>query len=131
MSLTTDIPAFLLAQPMIAALVETHIYPTHIDEGEVFPCLVFFVVSDVPLECHDGPSRLSFAHVQFSCFAKRYADARALRDALKALLESFTGPLAPGGTQIGNARWMSDHDSFESSTRVYHVICELELQYAF
>ena len=131
MSLTTDLPAYLLAQSSISAIVGTDIYPVHADQGEVYPCLVFMVISDVPLESHDGPSGLSFAHIQFSCFAKQYADARSLRDALKLLLEGFKGTLTPGTASVSNVRYLSDHDTFEPLTRVFHTIVEMEIEYSF
>lgn len=72
----------------VAALVSDRIYPSVAKEGATFPMLVYTLVSAVPSNTLDGDDGLDNALVQVDAIAETFTAAKALADAVRALMTS-------------------------------------------
>ena len=76
----------------------------------------------------DGDSGFRNSRIQFSCYARTYADSKRLAHAVWALLEGIHATLADG-TQIDVAVVSIESDSFAEEPFVYHTPLEIEFYY--
>lgn len=84
----TAIRSVLQAQPAIAAIVGSNIYPVLLPEDSQLPALTFQIVGSTSyqgLTTH-GMQRL---RVQIDCWAKTYLSAVTLRDAISTSLDGY------------------------------------------
>ena len=102
MSLRTALVYALNANAPLAALVGAQIYPGVVPEDGLLPAVTWQIIS-IP---RDNPRSLGGrngtppARVQLSAVSKLLADCDAIASALRAGLDAFTGPLAPGFTVV-------------------------------
>lgn len=89
--------AFLSADAGISAVVGTRIYPLRVPEDATLPALAYHKISGPSEHSKDGDMNLNHPRFQFTCWADKYADAKAGRTAVVAALNGF----ANGGTMGG------------------------------
>jgi hypothetical protein len=112
----------LTGQSSIAALVGTNVFPVVFPQGfDSFPALTYHVVG-----MHEDPTfqtaGMNRYRVQFDCWALTYAAASALRSALVASLNGFTG--AVNGVNIQNARVLQPIDFYEHEALQFRLAVE-------
>lgn len=91
-SVGEKVRAVLIADPGVSALVNARIFPSKLPQPVTYPAVRYFVPSDVPVNSLGGfTSGLRNARVQVDAYAKKYADAQALADAIVGALGSLTG----------------------------------------
>lgn len=74
--------AFLKSISALTALVGDRIHPVKLPQAGAFPAVVYTVISGVRNYNQDGQTDLVPYLVQIDCFADRYADCVAMRDAI-------------------------------------------------
>lgn len=118
---------YLLAQPDIAAIVGDGAYPLFIPQGREPPCLVYQQVDASRQVTYDGTNGLVGASLQVDCLAVRYADARALADAVRDALTDYSGDMA--GTTVRNCFIVADQDLSDIEPGFFRVSLNFDLWY--
>lgn len=98
MDIEEHIFARLSGDAALAALVGAKVYPVICPPGTAAPYVIFQKVGTDPATVHDGAGELAHDLYQFSCVGATYAQARAVRAALKAALDGVA--LASGDIPI-------------------------------
>ena len=83
--------AKLLADPGIAALVGTRIYPGVRPQAGPLPAIVFNLISATPSYSDDGEDGIAEKRVQIDCWGVTYTDAKKTARAVTAALSAFGG----------------------------------------
>jgi hypothetical protein len=82
--------------PSITALVGGSIHHGSLRKGYTLPAIRMSAVTSTPIVTNSGTSDLLFQRWQFDAFASNYLDSHRLRDAIRALLDDYSGTLAEG-----------------------------------
>jgi hypothetical protein len=134
--LEAGLTSLLLANTTIAGLIGTRLYPviitleTFLDPNtETPPSISYRVISTVELQTNDGPVGCVKARIEYNCFAHDYADAKNLAEAVRNVINGFTGTLADG-TVVSNAWRDNSTDGFDPDSRSYRVQADYFLIYA-
>ena len=113
--------AYLSTTSAITSLLGTQsaesIFPMRAPEGAALPFLVFHKVSGHSVHSKDGDMNLSYPHFQITCWAKEYADTKAVDAAVRAALNAYTGPTLEGVAVaqiiVEDERDLSDPETLE------------------
>ena len=89
-------------------------------DDEAFPCVVVTLISSIADYSCDGATGYVKARLQVDVFAPRYADAVALNESLRSMLDSYTGTF-PDGTFVANITRDNTTDQFEPAGRLYRI----------
>lgn len=80
-------------------IVDGRIFDTHLEQNPVFPAISFTRISTPRQLSHSGPVQSVEARFQIDCWAHTPPEARALADAVRALLHGYRGTVdLPGPT---------------------------------
>lgn len=92
--------AYLATQPAITSLLGTQsaesIFPKRAPEGAALPMIVYRKISGRSLHSKDGDMNLAYPTFQITCWAKEYAEAKAVLAAVRTALNAYTGPTLEG-----------------------------------
>jgi len=102
----TDFRALLINDPAIAALVSTRIYPSTYAQGATSPAVRYMRIGGAPGMHLRGSDGLDQALMQVDARAGTDASANAVRDAIVAKLNSFSG--VQGATKFQLIELQSD-----------------------
>ena len=86
MTLEEAIHTYLAAQTGVTDLVSTRIYQGKRPQGSDLPAVTYKVPDDSDVDYQIGATGLSEAHVSLDCWAADPGGAKALRDAVRAVL---------------------------------------------
>jgi hypothetical protein len=106
--------------------VGQRVYPVLMAEGSELPAIIYNRTSGASLNALDGPAGLFSGHIEISCHAILYADARALAEAVKVLLNGYHGILSDG-TVVGGMFCHDVRDMFDDPTRTYR--CDVDFEF--
>jgi len=125
MSVEAAINAILLADPGVAAVVASRIYPVVMPEDPTLPAITYQRI-DGPRETSlDLDSSLAHPRIQVSAWGNAYADVKNAADAVREALNGFSGTIA--GFTIQGIVIESDNDLYDPQTRTYHVATDFEV----
>lgn len=111
----------LAADPTVAGLVSTRIYPVLWPDKPVFPLITYQRISTVTQSVLSGSLSMTTVRMQFDAWSNiSYSDVKAIAAALNASLESFQGIL-PDGTAVDNIVLDSSTDYYDSPSLSYRV----------
>ena len=109
--------AFLTANTGISALVGARIYPLKIPEGATLPALVYHKINGPSEHSKDGDMSLNHPRFQLTCWATKYADAKAVRTAVATALNGFVNGSTMGGAVVVDQIIVdNDADLFDPQT---------------
>lgn len=108
-----------ILQPLLEPLAPGGAWPMVVAQGTAAPYIVFQRIGSDVLNIVDGPPPLDNAHIQIDVYARAYAAAVDISDAIDAALQAA----AQAGT-FGCYAIVSPRDLFESDTRLYRVLME-------
>lgn len=91
---------FLSTNAGLEALIGQRIYPLRIPENATLPALAYQKVSGPSEHSKDGDMSLNHPRFQLTCWADKYADAKAVRTAVMAALQSFANGGSFGGGPV-------------------------------
>jgi len=126
----------------LEAITANRIFPVTLPENIAaaaytggFPAMTYQVVGGTgqPGLKTSGPQRW---RVQFDCYgvgtatASGYSAAKGVREALRLLLNGFSGAL-PDGSVVESILWIQPIDYFESAARQYRCACEFYVNFNF
>lgn len=86
----------LLADPSVAGIVGTRIYPKELPQTATLPALSYHVVFARGTYSYTGPSTLVRARVQMDAWANTYAQAVSLTEAVRRALVPFSNETVQG-----------------------------------
>lgn len=112
----------LLADSGITGLIGERLYYVKAPQDVTSPYVVFFKASAPREYSHDGASELARPRFQFSCFAETYYQAKQIAEAIRSVIEAFSGVMGgAGGVEIGHCFCINESDIYEENTRLFHV----------
>ena len=97
--------ATLAGDAAVSALVGTRIYPLMIPqqvytESTKQPCIVYTLEGRSRQVRYSGTDTLVRGNLAIDCYARTYAAAQALADAVRALLEDYSGTMTGNGSPV-------------------------------
>lgn len=117
--------ALAIADPTVSGLIGNRFYPFNLPEmsGDalpVTPAVTYRLVSTTDLNTLKGPVGCVQVRIQLDSWGATYTDARALTDALRTLLNGYTGTL-PNGVVVQNIWRDSEESGFDEYVRLPYV----------
>ena len=112
----------LLAVDGVTDLIAQRLYYVKAPQNVTKPYVVFFKASGPREYSHDGASNLARPRFQFSCFATTYYVAKQIAEAIRAVIEAFSGTMGgAGGVEVGSCFCINESDIYEDNTQLFHV----------
>lgn len=103
--------AAFLSDASITALVGTRAFAVMTTQHPATPYLFWQRIATVPQDSHDATAQLVENTVQVTCVGSSYADAAAVRAAVKAVME--------GNHAAGPATWSNEQDIFSNDANLF------------
>jgi hypothetical protein len=132
MAVEFGIYQLLRDNPLVSSYVGGRIFGGRAPAGATEPLIVFQTPVTQDLGYHaQGASGLRMARLQFDSYAKKYADTIKVKDAVRSVLQSFSGNL-PDGTPVNGCIVVRDMDfPFEPGNSGYSFrrLLEIDVQY--
>jgi len=112
----------LLADSGITALIGERLHYVKAPQDVAKPYVVLLKASGPREYSHDGASELARPRFQFSCFATTYYQAKQIAEAIRSVIEAFSGTMGgDGGVEVGSCFYINESDIYEEDTRLFHV----------
>lgn len=128
MTIFTDLHAFLLADPTIAASIGTRMYPQVLPQNVTFPAISYSLTSRESVrELPNGPAGRARPQITISAWALDYIDATALADAIRIRLDGFKG--AMGASMVGSTMLERTFDFYEDDVKAHRIISDYVLSH--
>jgi hypothetical protein len=108
--------AFLVGNTGLTALVGTRIYPLRVPEGAALPALVYYKISGPSEHSKDGDMNLNHPRFQFTAWANKYGDAKAVGTAVTSALNAFANGSSMGGIVVAQIIVENDTDLHDPQT---------------
>lgn len=115
--------ALLVADPTVAGIVATKIYPSKAPDVAQPPFIVYQVViqtSENTLDQAPADQTLANARVQIDCYARDYLVSQQLADAVEAAVGNLK-------TQSISSWSIGRHDLYDDPTESYRVLVEISV----
>lgn len=119
MGIEEEILAALLADPTVAGLVEARVYATNIPPNDTPPPWLYFLITDESPTSELGRNDRSKFSVEFELFAATYGEARSLKLAIRAVLNTYIG--GPIGRMLWSSSDSGPVENGHSITERYSV----------
>jgi len=114
----TALRSHLTADAGVSGLVEGRIYPLVLPPQPTLPAVTYQRVSRTPVSDLSGVSHY-VSRFQYSCWAQRYTQAKAVADAVRVAFEDYGGPM--GLVRVLRAHSLNEVDLHDPETGLYHV----------
>ncbi len=107
-------------------LVGERIHFVKAPQGETFPYIVFFAVSDPPF--HDIPARRP--RFQISIWSKNKYEALKIKDVVSRMLQRYKGKMGgSGGVRVKQGVELDSPVFYERNTHSYHIPVDFKIIY--
>jgi len=114
--------AYLTNYAELTALVGDRIYPVILPQNTTLPAVTFQRISGIREYSQSGPSGLAHPRFQFSCWAEKYEEAKAVAEQIRLALEGYKGMMGGSdGVRVDAIYVEDDHDIYDPETKEYHV----------
>lgn len=108
----------------LAGLVGARVYPLKLPQKPTLPAITYQRISGPHVHSHSGISGLARPRYQFTCWAEKYADAKATAEILRLALDGYKGTMGgAGGVDVSGILSAGDGDIYDPDTTlsgVYH-----------
>ncbi len=113
----------------LAALVGARIYYSVAPQDTLTPYVAMSLVSSIPDHNFQGASNLTLARFQFSIFAATYLLTKQIADAIKTVLQGYSGTLGGAGGVAVNGCFYEDEVDLdpEQQTNLYGLAVDYRL----
>lgn len=108
-----DLRTILLADPDVAALIGTRVYPGVLPQNPTMPAVTYTVVSGVSGVTTDGPDRLANPRVQVDCWGGDYIEMYNTFKAVRNRLLGYSGLNIQGIFLVGR------RDLYDNEAQLY------------
>lgn len=112
--------ALLAADTQVQALCGTRIYPLLLPDAPTLPAVTYQTISSVSGYTNDGQTDATKARIQMDVWAQSYMVAKSLAEAIRHVLDAYSGTL-PDGTEVGNILRDNSTDLYEEQAFLYRV----------
>lgn len=127
--LNAGLTALLNADTTLTSLVAGRIYPVLLPESPTYPAITYRTVSSLPAYTLTNVIYVQ-TRVEFCAWASTYAETQSILDALRVVLDRYTGTL-PYGTDVRLCiRAGRVIDSFEPDSRMYTSSIDFKLTHS-
>lgn len=109
----------LTSDVTISGLIGTRMYPVRAPQNKPFPLVTYTPITGTRFHHSEGGAGLSGPRIQIDCWGESYADAKNTADAIRKVLDGYSG--AAGDETIQGAFFDSERDSFEPDAGVEGV----------
>jgi hypothetical protein len=118
MTIETEVHDYVIADPTVAGLIDTRMYPNKLPQGATLPALRFQLITQPRLRNLGGGAGRATPLLQIDCFAKGYVAAKALAAAVRARIGDFNGTLTSSRAVIAIETERDDYDDTVKADRV-------------
>ena len=126
MTIEEALKTYLLSKTEITNIIVDRLYPLILPQDPEYPALTYFEVSN-PVS-HDVD--IAYPRFQFSNWAEKYSDAKALKDAVKEVLQRYKGVMGGGsGVKVTQIVFLNSFDMYDPETGVYHIPADYKIIY--
>jgi hypothetical protein len=119
---------------LMATLGANGVYLNTVPEGAIKPCLCISTVSSTPDETFDGSSAYNIRRYQFTAKAADYPSTKRVQEALRKLLDGYSGvlPAASGqtGVKVFNIIRDIELDSYDDQGNTHNAITDYFIHFA-
>jgi hypothetical protein len=120
MTISEALRAFLLAQPSIAALVGTRIYPQVLPQKPAYPAITYAQVSGIRVRGLDGPTGRARPRIAVNSWGASHREMDAVASAVRAALDGYAGPM--GDLVVDSAVLDNEIEFFEEDAGVHRKL---------
>lgn len=99
-SIETAVVTILAGDTDVTDQVDDRFFPLTVSQCEKMPAITYQQIDDRKMPTHSGPNTLLNTRMQIDCWAETYAEASALKKAVRLALDGFIGTV--NGRKIGN-----------------------------
>lgn len=117
MTIEEAIYSHLTAETTMTDLVSTRIYPRQLPQNPTYPAVTYRRVSTSLDHLHGSATNLPFPRFQFNCYATSYGDTKTVANALKSVLDGFSGTFG-GSIAVGAILSLNEVDGFDPIAEV-------------
>ena len=117
---------FILADGTISGLISVRLYPSKMPQNPKFPLMVYTKISGFREHDMDG-STIATPRMQYDSWASTYAGAKALADALRERLDSYTGLVGSPAETVHFAYLLNERDFYDDDLLVFRVSMDFEI----
>lgn len=108
--------AILLGNGGVSALVSSRIYPIELPQSPTFPAITLQIVAGESVYSSSGLSNLENSLVQVDCWARTYADADALFEAVRKACATYSGNVS--GVDVQGIFLEQKRDLYDSEAKL-------------
>jgi len=127
LSFEEELVAFILKDSDIQSMVNGRIGPLPLEQGTKRTSITYFEVGRDDGQTQTGAACLAAHRWQLDCWAKTYAGARNLMEAVRKLLNGFDGPM--GGFSRVSFFMENKLDTFEDDAKLYRGMLDFVVWY--
>lgn len=110
----------LLSDATIAAILATRLYPVILPQNTIFPAATYQII-DTPRDFNlDGPSGLARPKIQYTLWATKADNVKALARAIRLALNGFKGTL-PDGSDVKSVMLEDERETYESDVNLHRI----------
>ena len=106
--------------------VDSRIYPVRLPQRAVLPAVTYTRLATPRLHEFEA-SLLPYPTFQFDCWAAKYSRAKDVAAQVRAALDIYRG--AMGAYTVQASIVETERDMYDSETKVWHVIVDVEIWY--
>ena len=114
----------LIADSAVQALT-TRCYPSTLPQDPAYPLILYMRVYGARENALEGPVGMANPHFQIETWAKTYAAAKALAQAVRNALNGYRG--TSGTVRIGSFLIQSERDVYESAVACHRIIMDYSI----
>ncbi|KKL23178.1 hypothetical protein LCGC14_2428030, partial [marine sediment metagenome] len=116
---------YVQADTTVANLISARMYPLKLPQSPALPAIVYTKISGFREHDMDG-STIATPRVQYDSWADTYVGAKALADALRERLDSYTGPVGSPADTVHFAYLLNERDFYDDDLQVFRVSMDFE-----
>lgn len=110
----------------ISTLVSTRIYPLTIPQDAELPAITYQEVSSVPEHVMGSDSTVWQSRIQINVWDEDYSDCKSITDAVRILMQDFTGTFGGGsGVTVSRIFWEDEMDMYEQGEKLYYTVIDI------
>ncbi|MGB9780621.1 DUF3168 domain-containing protein [Caldanaerobacter sp.] len=126
MMLEQAIYGYVSTHAGVTALVGNRIYPLLLPQNPTYPAIVYSRVSRIYEKDLSG-TVWNQSRIQFSCYAKKYSEAKAVAEQLRSAFRDYRGKI--GDIDIMVADVTNEIDLYEPDTALFNVSIDVLIKH--
>lgn len=124
-----DIEQGLRAELITIPGLENKVYPLTAPEGTSPPYLVYHLTNAERLKSLNGYGGAMSATYQFDIIHGSYSGLKSIMDNILAKIKNYTGNIGGSGPYIQNTDILTELETYEHESNLYHGIIECRFFY--